>query len=646
MKIDVRKSFGSRLIKLVMLIVGIFFLAVTVIVGVISHRLLYDESVKSSKFLLGSNIAEVEKVLLSVENSARHEASVVFGSVVDVDDMSDVGAEESEMLYFITGNTVGGNPLVVGSAVAFANGAFAGRHFFSPYSYRDESGEISRTQLGTASYDYFYMDWYQIPALLGTPVWSEPYYDEGGGGTLMTTYSYPVKNSAGEVCCVVTADLSFRSITEAMGEICPYKGSSTFLVSRGGVYMSGEENSLLGGETIYSVAYQMKDPAVYDICADMMAGKEGTGRFRIGATYYFAVYGPLENGWAACTICPYKTVLAGATRMQIILILVSLFGMLVIFLVIHFAVHRVTRPITEFSDSALSIAGGNFETALPQISTEDEIGRLRDSFQTMQESLVTYVSNLRESTALRQKMESELNIANQIQQAMLPKDFLEEPDIKLYAVLNPAKEVGGDFYDFFRSGDYRYFAIGDVSGKGVPAALFMAITKSCFRLVAGLNLPLGEAMGRINDFVCNGNDMGMFVTMFMARYNIVTSELEYCNAGHNPVVMMRNGGHAEFLKAKTNVAVGVMEGFPYVAESIHISGRTRFVLYTDGITEAEDPDKNQYGEQRLLEWCDAGITKGFQSAKAATQDLLESVHTFVRGNDQNDDITVVSVRIL
>lgn len=222
-------------------------------------------------------------------------------------------------------------------------------------------------------------------------------------------------------------------------------------------------------------------------------------------------------------------------------------------------------------------------------------------------------------------------------------EFPKRDDFDIYAALFPAKEVGGDLYDFYVKGDHLYFAIGDVSGKGVPAALFMAITRSAYRFISGMGMNMEQVERNINNAFTEGNESGMFVTMFIGCLDLKTLELEYCNAGHNPIVVVSPSGKADFLHAKANLAAGLIGGFQYQGETLQLEKGSRLILYTDGISEAENRQKELFGEDRLLEY--SASVPVTTSAKDFTDGLLDAVRGFTDGNEQNDDITVLTIRV-
>ena len=330
--------------------------------------------------------------------------------------------------------------------------------------------------------------------------------------------------------------------------------------------------------------------------------------------------------------------------MHVVMLAIGLASLAAIFFACRAVINYMTRPISDLSKAVLKMADGNLKAVLPEIKSEDEMRRLHDSFQTMQSSLLEYIDELKTTTAANERIRSDIELARKIQKGMLLKKF---PPF-LYAMLNPAKRVGGDLYDFNLKGDQLYFAIGDVSGKGVAASIVMAITRVLLRFVVGMGLPLDETLLRINNSFSESNETGMFVTLFVARLDLKTGHMDYCNAGHNRVLIIPPDDEPYFLRCKANIAIGVMPGFQYEAEQVDLKPGTRIVAYTDGVTEAEKADLSQYGEERLMEWA-KGIVETCHGASQQEKDIVESlydsVQAFVEDNPQNDDLTIVSLKL-
>lgn len=321
------------------------------------------------------------------------------------------------------------------------------------------------------------------------------------------------------------------------------------------------------------------------------------------------------------------------------LLIVGIIGLVVLYFPCRRMIRHMTRPVTELSVSAMNMAKGNFKAKLPEIKSEDEMRRLHDSFLYMQNSITDYIHQLKSTKSANERMESELNVARAIQMGMLSTDFPQQ----LHALLTPAREVGGDLYDFILKDDTLHFAIGDVSGKGVPASLMMAITRATLHFMASLDLPLQESLSRINNNVVESNSRDMFVTLFVARIDLKTLRMDFCNAGHNYLVVMPPDEKPYFLKAKNNIAVGLFDNFPYVAESIDLKPGTRLIAYTDGVTEAETATLEQYGDERLLQ--EVGKITPDMDNKTVVDHIYRSVLDFADGNPQNDDITIMSINI-
>ncbi|MBQ6728741.1 MAG: SpoIIE family protein phosphatase [Bacteroidales bacterium] len=328
--------------------------------------------------------------------------------------------------------------------------------------------------------------------------------------------------------------------------------------------------------------------------------------------------------------------------LHVVMMVIGLASLAAIFFACRAVINYMTRPISDLSKAVLRMAKGDLKAQLPEIKSEDEMRRLHDSFQTMQHSLIDYIEELKTSTAINERIQSDLDLARNIQKGMLRKEF---PPF-MYAMLHPARIVGGDLYDFTLKGDQLYFAIGDVSGKGVAASLVMAITRVMLRFVVGMGLPLDETLRRINDEFSATNETGMFVTLFVARLDLKTGHMNYCNAGHNPILIIPPDGEPFFLHCKTNIAMGLFGDFAYEAEQIDLKPGTRIIAYTDGVTEAEKADLSQYGEKRLLEWAKAIVaTSTEMPQKNIVENLYASVKAYTEGNTQNDDITIVSLQL-
>ena len=250
---------------------------------------------------------------------------------------------------------------------------------------------------------------------------------------------------------------------------------------------------------------------------------------------------------------------------------------------------------------------------------------------------------LEATTTAKERMESELRIARDIQMSMVPNVFPSTEGLDMYASMTPAKEVGGDMYNFIREGDKLYFCIGDVSGKGVPASLFMAIITRGFRTLALMGKAPAEIATRLNHELTENNEQGMFVTMFICRLDLKTQQLEYCNAGHNPPIIGNAEGQFAFLDVKeTNAPIGLWPDLEYMGEEIDLPSGSMMLLYTDGLNEAENCQQEQYGEERIIQMMTSHPAQ-------STHDIIEALKAdadrFRDGAEQNDDLTMLAFRV-
>ncbi len=303
----------------------------------------------------------------------------------------------------------------------------------------------------------------------------------------------------------------------------------------------------------------------------------------------------------------------------------------------------ITRPILALNASSKRIGAGDLDHKV-EVRTGDEIEDLSDSFNKMASDLKVHIQNLKETTAAKERIESELRIATEIQTSMLPRLFPAFPNRKefdLFATMEPAREVGGDFYDFFFiTPDKLCFLIGDVCGKGVPAALFMAISKTLLKMEAMAGHSADEILTRVNNTLCPDNDSCMFFTCLCAIIDTKTGEVQLADGGHNPP-LLSNGKGFEFLGLAKGIPVGPMPGFKFQCTRLTLPPQSVLFFYTDGVTEATNANEDPFSEERLQQSLHKLIGKNMAGL---VRGVREEIETFVRGADQSDDITMLAFR--
>lgn len=305
---------------------------------------------------------------------------------------------------------------------------------------------------------------------------------------------------------------------------------------------------------------------------------------------------------------------------------------------------RITKPILDLDEGARIVGSGNLDYYL-EVRTGDEIEDLANAFNKMTGDLKAYMKDLEETTAARERIQSELRIASEIQASMLPRTFPPFPDRKefdIFATMEPAKEVGGDFYDFFFiDEDKLCFLIGDVSGKGVPAALFMAISRILLKTEALRGIPPDRILYNVNNTLCPDNDASMFVTLFCVVLDAETGEIQFANAGHNPPLINTNGEGFEFIHLPKSFVVGPMPDTEYKSQEHTLKPNDTIFLYTDGVTEAMNPDSQLFSDERLKEYLSSLRDKDVEEIIRAVR---EQIAEFAQGAIQSDDITMLALK--
>lgn len=635
-----RKSLAFKLILLILTSTSCIFAAAFAYSHYYSRGAALRGVEENARNLALATVNKIETVLRGVEKNPRYLASF----------LEDRTLNEKELLEHISA-LLRCNPEIFGSAVAFEPHAFRSKSlYFSPY-YCREGDELKLTYLGGETYHYFQWDWYLLPKELNRPIWSDPFYDEGGGNIIMCTYAAPFyrKGPGGvQFAGVVTADISLDWLVDIVSRVSLYKSGFAFLISHNGVFVTHPDKGLIMRESIFSLAEAAGDADLRQVGRDMIRGGEGfvplKSHFMGKKAWMF--YAPLPSiGWSMGILFPEEELFAGIRRLNTRVLLIGGAGFAVLFLVVVLISSNITRPLRILAGRAGEIARGNLETSLPPLRSGDEVGELSRSFENMRAALKEYIQNLAATTAAKERIESELKIAHTIQMSFLPKrfpPFPEKGEFDIYATLEPAKEVGGDLYDFFLLGPDRLFlAVGDVSGKGVPAALFMAVTKTLLKGIAEQSPDVPTLLARVNRELCRENESMMFVSLFCGVLDLTSGEFVYSNAGHNPPLLLRPGAGPDWLPLPEGTPLGIQENAAYKTHSLLLRPGDILLAYTDGVTEAVGGRKGFYSEERLMREAEK---ERELPPEALVKKVVQSVQEFAAGEAQYDDITLLALR--
>ena len=488
------------------------------------------------------------------------------------------------------------NPVVCGIAIEFAPQIYSdieSTYGFTPYVTR-VTGKFERLDLGmiTNSYEW---DWWTLPLQTQRACWVSPFRDSSAGHVI-ACYVIPVLKG-NQLFAVIAVDIDTEAFTEKCKQISPYPESSTSMLDHSFRYISHENKDYLfkHPEEIEELGYLTMDDSLKS-----MLKRGNTGRYRIDfngekALFYFA---PIKRaGWMVNIYCPEYEVYGGMNSMRLKTSLIALFSILIM-------VFTLILVFRRFKAFIASEAG----------------------------------------------MESELKVASSIQMGMLPKiypAFPERRDVDVYGFQKPAKSVGGDLYDYFIRDGKFFFCIGDVSGKGVPASLYMAVISALFRNVSRKQEDPSEIVTSINNALCDRNDYNMFCTIFVGVLDLATGHLDFCNGGHNPPIILRKQSDGSFevkyVDLITNLAIGAFSDYTYRKEDFELAPGDMLFLYTDGLTEAEDVNKRLFGEKALIEVLEKTVTGGVGNVKDYVDAMYRSLLLFTYGAEQADDITMMNI---
>ena len=500
--------------------------------------------------------------------------------------------DNPDSLVRVPQRVVANNSVVVGSTIALVPGYSKKYPLYAPYATRNpETGDIQTLSLATDDYDYPSQEWFTKPLELQDGYWSEPYYDEGGGDMLMTTFSMPVKDRNGEVTAILTADISLQWLTELMGSIDVYPNAFSTVVSRNGQIIVCPVESLVMNKDVHQFASESSDSDVLNsINKAMLSGQEGEMEVRYKGEENRIYFAPVERtGWSLSIVVPEKEMFAGIRKVGGIVTLLQILGVAMIVVILRVIAKNQMK--------------------YKKLSTQKEL------------------------------IQNELRIGHDIQMSMIPKTFPAFPDrtdLDFAATLVPAKEVGGDLYDFYIRDEKLFFCIGDVSGKGVPAALVMSVTQSLFRAISAHETSPSKIVASMNNSMSENNENSMFVTFFCGVLDLATGLLHYCNAGHNPPIL-----NTSKLTVVPNIPLGVMSGKVFQEQKTRLGYDDTLFLYTDGLTEAENASEEQFGEQRMQ-----AVLGTKRDAQALLDAMQEAVDDFVKDAPQSDDLTVLVIHYL
>ena len=541
-----------------------------------------EEAQKRAESQLETNCTRIMDVVNQTEAAVRNSVWIAQWCL-----------DAPDSLHRVAQRIVEDNPVVIGSTVALVPGYNKRRPLYSPYVCKGPAG-LEFKSLATEEYDYPSQEWFSKPLELEQGYWSEPYIDDGGGEVLMTTYSYPIRDKKGQVAAILTADISLDWLTELVGNVKVYPSAFSMVVSRAGQIMVCPVETLIMRTNVTDAVKGMDDSvSLASLNRAMLSGESGNMTIREKGVTSRVFFAPVERtGWSMSIIIPETEIYAGIRKIGQLVMLLQLLGILMIIFIIRYVIMNYI------------------------------------SFDKMNKQ--------------KERIQNELQVASDIQMAMVPKIFPPFPkrdDLDLSASIVPAKEVGGDLYDFFIRDEKLHFCIGDVSGKGVPASLLMAVTRTQYRTLAAHYDSPAKIVSSINDSMDEINENNMFVTFFCGVLDLRTGHMDYCNAGHNAPYILTDA--IRELAVEPNLPLGVLPGINYVEQSVEMKYDDALFLFTDGLNEAENIRHEQFGESGIR-----AVLHTRRSAQGQMDAMKAAVAAFVGEAEPSDDLTMLFLHYL
>ena len=642
-----KHSFARRLTRWVMAVLFVMMSAL----GYLVYHMAEEFIVESSASMFHSNMKSSGKIICD----ALSDVSVaVRNNVFDIEQHVDQPAQLQAIMERIVAN----NPRIRSCGVSFIENYFPqiGRTY-CPYVCRQDSLPQKAT-IG----NYLEAEWFVEAVAKDSVYWSAPFFDSRDTKSALVAYLYPIHDRKGRVVAILGADLSLDFMTQLLQQQDSIfqKEAVTFNLTKDGFFNSyvidkrhGQYithpdywHILKGSFFVHikdadtpGLAQELKE----DMADDNVSEDETDKVVLVNRLKSYIFYVPLEGtNWCLALSMPVTALNVFGIIAGFIMLMIITFILMVTFFVSRLAIVRAASPLKQLAATADKVAMGQFDTPLPTIKSGDEIHLLRDSFENMQHSLTSYIKELKEATATKASIESELKIAHDIQMSMLPKTYPAFPnrhDLDIYGQVMPAKAVGGDLYDFFINDDKLFFCIGDVSGKGVPASLVMAVTRSLFRNISAYTQEPNHIAIALNNALSSNNDTGMFVTIFIGVLNLSNGHLTFSNAGHNPPLLLTKGG-VSILSCDANIPAGVASDWEFTQQAIQMKTDESLFLYTDGLNEAEDSRCQQFGMENIVSIAKRTVNQPQPLIEAMTT----AVQLFVGDAEQSDDLTMLAIQ--
>ena len=640
-----KRTFASRLSLRIMAVLIVIMAIIMAVVYLITKDSMAHEAE-----------ARYESIILHTNEKIRGVLSDVYVAAINNVNVIERDLNDPDLLQQHLERMVSQNQYMSSCRLIFESDFYPQKgHNFEIYAWRDSSGVVRGKQMNERHPDFLVHAWYKSAFEQEKDDWTPPYLDRAASQQLTTTYLTHIHDKRGRKVGMLGADVSLEWLRKRHNredaeihkryEQGFSEQSYSFIIDSDGTYLIHPDESRVLRMKIQDVIDKSPNTIDDAMVKRMLNRESGTCRINNDGQNCWVFYSYVKYAdWTVVIVVPEEIINYKGNLLANIILTVLFVGLLVIYLLSSHLIRKNMRPLSRFVTAARQVAQGDFDIELPEVKSR-EVDALRDAFKEMQTSLSNYVEELKETTASNVAMDQELRIASDIQQRMLPKvypPFPERTDIDIFGEVVTAKKVGGDLFDFFIRDNKLYFSIGDVAGKGVPAALVMAVARSMFRSASMTYVSPKLIVESINRSVCQSNDSFMFVTLFMGVLDLANGRLLYTNAGHEPPVLV-GGAHTRFLNANNNIPLGLRPDWEYTEQRSIVDRDTMLFLYTDGYTEAETVEREQFGKQRM---CDEALRLSAENldSRSFVRKIRRAERVFVNFIPQGDDISLLAIK--
>lgn len=596
-------------------------------------RLLYDVEKTNQEESIGnlteSNVQIMDRNLSGIISLAKNLQSVVNEGVYN---QTEIQRHIHRLLL--------DNPILVSACLAYDEQNIPHSTTFSLVAQKMEA-------IKNTNDDFLYKDWFQIPRLTGRAYWSDPWYDKEGTKTIVCSYSVPLTHK-GKTQGIIRVDLPLENLRRIIVNLRVKESGKAFLVSGNGMIMAHPSNSLAMNYTIFDLVDRNPNIEMRALAKKIVAGEQGFVRNRGLGTLgdVWLAFKPLPtNSWSLVVIVPHSEVFVYLRYLSIILSLAAVFGFLILSLMIWIRVKALNKPLTELVEGIKQAGAGDLSPA-PLLETESyEIQVISENFEAMKSSLSAHIDNLQTLTEERNRISAELEFASSVQRSLIPNGDSRKPkNLEIHGLLEPAGMVGGDFFDYFMVDEGRFlFAIGDVVGKGVGAAMTMTMATTLLRSIAPHHKNPQEILSQLNTFFMGHKLESGYMTMALGIIDLASGSCVFSNAGHLPLYVLSQDGQIHKYEKTHSTALGFFEKIEIESEKIKLEAGDKVLLVTDGVTEASNPNDHLFGTQGLEKTL--AVLKG-ASVEQTAKSILETVLDFADPQKGRDDITILAIQFL